>query len=593
MAENQRVLVAFGEAMIRYKPAEAESANQSSLFLRSVGGDELNVCVAQSKLGRPTRWISVLPTGPLGKVVVDSAGNVDFSDVAYVENADIGTFTVLPELKTVHYQRRNSAFAKHEPSVFDWSQLLSKSNKSWLHVTGITPLISEPSFQSWDKALKEAHNQKIPISIDFNHRKQLGSLEKLWNCVKPHLPHLQIVVLSLTSLQELADLEGVPRPQSDTAESDPAWPRLMQTMRQKWGLKQLACCFKTVDESGLQTRWSVLCTESSVFTTHGIPILHRPLDALGGGSAWMAGLLDFLMGTEIVSGKSDLTLALRHADLLAALCQETAGDHSTVTRSQLSQVEERFRGKTVDLTTLPKFGNENEVQIEATLEHLNSAGVIAILRAKNPDVAIERGLELAKMGCKALEVTTDATDCIRIFKELREKLPSSCMLGVGTVMEAEQVPTFAALGVKFALSPIAPKGFIETCHKHGIVAVPSGFTSNELWSLHKQGARMIKLFSAQQFSPALLKSMRSVGPLINMNISPSGGIGPHNANDWWDAGAKVLAMGSNLVGKDISFPTGSADFLKAREDWEKSGSLAAKEFFQRAAQRSDKNKRSL
>ncbi|XP_065841162.1 uncharacterized protein [Oscarella lobularis] len=583
---SSRVLVCFGEAMIRYQPVDGKSAeSQPSLFLRSVGGDELNVCVAQSKLGRKTRWISVLPTGPMGRVITDCEKNVDFSDVVFVDNADLGTYTVLPELKTVHYQRRNSAFAKHDPSVFNWTDLLSKTEEMWLHMTGITPMISELAFESWNKALSEAHRRNIPTSLDFNHRKQLGTLEKLWSYVKPHLPHLQVVVLSLLSMQELADLEGVVRPQSDTPESDPAWPRLMQTLRSKWELKRLACCFKAVDKTGLQTRWSVLATESGTFTTHGTPILHRPVDALGGGSAWMAGLLDSFMDADVST--MDVTSALRHADLLAALCQETAGDHSTVTRSQLSQVEERFAKRAVDLAKL-QINSENEAQICSTLQHLHDAGVIAILRAKNPDVAIERGLELASMGCRALEITTDATDCVRVIQKLRDKLPSSCILGVGTVMEAEQVSSFAALGVKFALSPIAPSGFINACHNHGIVAVPSGFTSNELWSLHQQGARMIKLFSAQQFSPSLLKSMLSVGPLKNMNISPSGGIGPHNAQDWWDAGARVLAMGSNLVGKDINFATGSSEYVKAREDWETVGRVAAKNLFETAAQRSGK-----
>ena len=38
-----------------------------------------------------------------------------------------------------------------------------------------------------------------------------------------------------------------------------------------------------------------MCTEMGVVSTHALPVLHRPVDALGGGSAWMAGLLDAFM----------------------------------------------------------------------------------------------------------------------------------------------------------------------------------------------------------------------------------------------------------------------------------------------------------
>jgi hypothetical protein len=72
-------------------------------------------------------------------------------------DGDTGIFTVIPEIQAVHYQRRNSAFALHDPSVFNWhsverdgcyliQQILSNAAhaKKWLHITGITPMISAP-----------------------------------------------------------------------------------------------------------------------------------------------------------------------------------------------------------------------------------------------------------------------------------------------------------------------------------------------------------------------------------------------------------------------------------------------------------------
>ena len=54
------------------------------------------------------QWISTVPEGPLGDLVCQSGvlAGVDCADVVRVPNASVGTFTVLPELKTVHYQRR-------------------------------------------------------------------------------------------------------------------------------------------------------------------------------------------------------------------------------------------------------------------------------------------------------------------------------------------------------------------------------------------------------------------------------------------------------------------------------------------------------
>lgn len=114
----------------------------------------------------------------------------------------------------------------------------------------------------------------------------------------------------------------------------------------------------------------------------------------------------------------------------------------------------------------------------------------------------------------------------------------------------------AALGAKFALSPINPIGFIEECHRVGLLAVPAGLTSNELWDMHRRGAKLLKLFHAGQVTPPILKSILGVSPLSAMNILPSGGVSPDNANEWLDAGAAVVGMGSNLAGSDINYPFG-------------------------------------
>merc|ERR1719436_361717 len=103
-----------------------------------------------------------------------------------------------------------------------------------------------------------------------------------------------------------------------------------------------------------------------------------------------------------------------------------------------------------------------------------------------------------------------------------------------------EVGRAASLGATYALSPIDPLGFVEECHRRGLLAVPSAFTSNECWQLHRRGVRLIKLFHAGIMSPAILKSMLDVTPLgENLNIIPSGGVSPANAEAWWDAGAVV------------------------------------------------------
>jgi len=138
----------------------------------------------------------------------------------------------------------------------------------------------------------------------------------------------------------------------------------------------------------------------------------------------------------------------------------------------------------------------------------------------------------------------------------------------------------ASLGASFALSPIDPIGFVEECERLGLLAIPSGFTSNELWNLHRRGVRLIKLFHAGHSSPKLLSSMLGIGPLgDNLRIMPSGNVSPSNAAEWLDAGAHVLGMGSNLVGADVATQPGTAAHDQATAEWAATGRSVAQRLF--------------
>ena len=114
-------------------------------------------------------------------------------------------------------------------------------------------------------------------------------------------------------------------------------------------------------------------------------------------------------------------------------------------------------------------------------------------------MAIDRGVELAQMGVKAMEVTIDSPDWKEILSGLRERLDSDVLLGIGTVMDdtVSEVAVAQSLGASFALSPIDPIGFIDVCKSLGVLAVPSAFTSNECWSMHRRGARTHQALSCR------------------------------------------------------------------------------------------------
>lgn len=61
--------------------------------------------------------------------------------------------------------------AEAVPSDFDWKSLLS--DVSWLHTSGITPVISKNAAQITLQALKTAKEMGITVSFDLNYRAKL------------------------------------------------------------------------------------------------------------------------------------------------------------------------------------------------------------------------------------------------------------------------------------------------------------------------------------------------------------------------------------------------------------------------------------
>jgi len=186
-----------------------------------------------------------------------------------------------------------------------------------------------------------------------------------------------------------------------------------------------------------------------------------------------------------------------------------------------------------------------EGRINSILDHLKDAGVVAILRGQNPKRMIQRGVELAKMGCTAIEVTLDSKQALDIVASLRQQLPGSVLIGVGTMLDVEQSENCFDAGAEFALAPTHPSGMVQRCHSTNMLAVPGVSNTQELEFAIENGARIAKLFPSKNWKIEQITS-------FSLPLMPVGGIDSENMWGWLDAGAWCVGMGSNLCGSDLS-----------------------------------------
>ncbi len=173
-------VITLGETMWRLSPPGHERLETARTLDIQIGGAESNVAIALARLGKQTAWWSRLPDNGPGHNVAHTLRfhGVDVSGVRW-EGKRLGTYFVEfgspPRPTQVIYDRADSAASQMRPEDFDWG-LLRQSR--WLHLTGITPALSENCLETTRRAIHEARAAKIPTSFDLNYRAKLWTPEQ-------------------------------------------------------------------------------------------------------------------------------------------------------------------------------------------------------------------------------------------------------------------------------------------------------------------------------------------------------------------------------------------------------------------------------
>ena len=178
-------------------------------------------------------------------------------------------------------------------------------------------------------------------------------------------------------------------------------------------------------------------------------------------------------------------------------------------------------------------------------ERLLNVGLVPILRLHDPDVALAAGQAMAAAGLRAVEVTATVPGASEVIAKLAASLEGSeVLLGAGTVLTPAQAEEFVDAGARFLVSPVLDQDVMHAARRLGVPHVPAGFTPTELFTAHRAGAPLVKLFPAAVVGPEYLSAFR--GPLPEIRIICTGGLVPETALEFIRAGATVVGLGGKL-----------------------------------------------
>ncbi len=313
------MFLTFGEVMLRLAPdgnLRFDQALPGSLEA-TFGGGEANVAVSLAVLGAQARYMTALPANPIGEVLTRQLKGfgIDTGPIVSKKDGRLGIYFLETGANqrgsVVVYDRADSAISRTAPDEYDMEAALQ--GVEWVHITGITPAVSERAFLSTLALAEAAKKAGATVSCDLNFRKKLWKWragtepsDLAQECMRKILVYVDVAigneedasdVLGIasegTELEKgVLNVEGYASVAAEIVSQFPSISKVAITLRESisashnnWGAmlydaESKSACFAPVDAEGAYTPYEI----------------RDIVDRVGGGDSFCAGLI-FAMGT--------------------------------------------------------------------------------------------------------------------------------------------------------------------------------------------------------------------------------------------------------------------------------------------------------
>lgn len=179
------------------------------------------------------------------------------------------------------------------------------------------------------------------------------------------------------------------------------------------------------------------------------------------------------------------------------------------------------------------------------LARARQSGVLAVLRASTPELALEASEAILRGGVTGIEVTFSTPDAPAVIRELISRHGQAAYIGAGTVTTAAQANLAADAGAEFLVSPGTLPELTRAMLDTGRVVMTGAMTPTEVMGALALGVDVVKIFPASLGGPSYLGALR--GPFPDAPLMPTGGVNPDNLAAWFAAGAVAVGAGGDLA----------------------------------------------
>lgn len=318
-------VISFGETMLRFSPPAGIRLEDATTFQAYVAGTESNTLACMARLGLYTRWLSALPLTPMGRRVESELRRHGVSTDAVLwseSNTRLGIFYAeelpAPLGTQVYYDRANSACASIDPDAVDYTLV---DTARLLHLTGITPALSEQTRTIFARFLLHASKQHIPIAFDVNYRAKLWTPTEAAQGIEAACQQADIILCTYHDAVDLWHITGNPE-------------AMLHQMAQRFNSDpQPKTLVLTLGSEGAAHLVNGEYQSEPAFATEGNA-------RFGSGDAFAAGYLAAWLNSDLYHELHDTynTTPLAMGNALAALKRCIPGDIATITPHEVRAI---------------------------------------------------------------------------------------------------------------------------------------------------------------------------------------------------------------------------------------------------------------
>ncbi|MGI6284579.1 bifunctional 4-hydroxy-2-oxoglutarate aldolase/2-dehydro-3-deoxy-phosphogluconate aldolase [Neomoorella humiferrea] len=180
------------------------------------------------------------------------------------------------------------------------------------------------------------------------------------------------------------------------------------------------------------------------------------------------------------------------------------------------------------------------------MQRIIDCGIVAVVRAENPDQALKIAEAVKAGGVEAIEITLTVPGALDVIKELAATYRrGEILIGAGTVLDAVTARMAILAGAEFLVSPCLDVEMVKTCNRYQKVCMAGAMSVSEIVEVMEAGSDFVKLFPGSAFGPEMVKAIK--GPLPQAPIIPTGGVSLENVGQWIKAGCEAVGVGGELT----------------------------------------------